>query len=56
MENTAVGLELGVILCKHCQNEIGTLETEKVTIYYSDCKEQECLANRTKTDSQANPC
>jgi hypothetical protein len=52
MENTAVGLELGVILCKHCQSEIGTFDAEKVTTYYSDCQEQECIENRTTTNIQ----
>ncbi|QYR20936.1 GapA-binding peptide SR1P [Paenibacillus sp. sptzw28] len=56
MENTTVSLELGVILCKHCQKEIGTLATERVTTYYSDCREQKCLENRMTTDNQANSC
>jgi hypothetical protein len=43
MENTAVGLDLGVILCKHCLTVIETFDSEKITTYYSDCKTQDCL-------------
>ncbi|MFD0693083.1 GapA-binding peptide SR1P [Paenibacillus sp. GCM10027628] len=46
MENASACLELGVILCKHCQTTLGTLDTEKVTTFYSDCLEQECLETR----------
>ncbi|WP_284646689.1 GapA-binding peptide SR1P [Paenibacillus silviterrae] len=34
---------LGVILCKFCGCEIDTVDTEKVTTYYSDCKRDTCL-------------
>ncbi|MDQ1913553.1 GapA-binding peptide SR1P [Paenibacillus sp. GD4] len=37
---------LGVILCKFCGYEIDTVDTEKVTTYYSDCKRDTCLLNR----------
>ncbi|MCR8633813.1 GapA-binding peptide SR1P [Paenibacillus radicis (ex Xue et al. 2023)] len=33
---------LGVILCKYCGSEIATVDTEKVTIFYSDCKREVC--------------
>jgi hypothetical protein len=49
MENSTTSLELGVIFCKYCQTEIGTFDAEKVTTYYSDCQEQDCLENRKKT-------
>jgi hypothetical protein len=50
MENSTTGLELGVIFCKYCQTEIGTFDAEKVTTYYSDCQEQDCLKNRKKEE------
>ncbi|MCD9022046.1 GapA-binding peptide SR1P [Cohnella sp. NL03-T5] len=37
---------LGVILCKYCGSEIATVDTEKVVIYYSDCKLEVCLDQR----------
>lgn len=48
MENSQASLEMGVILCKHCETEIGTFDSPKVTIYYSDCQERECLVKRDK--------
>ncbi|CAM3995586.1 GapA-binding peptide SR1P [Paenibacillus alkaliterrae] len=47
MENKCI--DLGVIICKHCMSVIDTLPTERVTTYYSDFQEQECLKTR-RTD------
>ncbi|MGG1600646.1 GapA-binding peptide SR1P [Paenibacillus naphthalenovorans] len=44
-------LHLGTILCKHCQQIIGTQETRKVTVYYSECPSGDCVGRGT-TDSQ----
>lgn len=51
MENN-VGLELGSIVCKHCQTLIGTFASEKVTVYYSDCQEQDCWETRLKKNKE----
>jgi len=53
MENSPVSLDLGVIVCKHCETEIGTFDSEKVMTYYSDCQEQECLANREQKERES---
>ncbi|UUZ83570.1 GapA-binding peptide SR1P [Paenibacillus sp. P26] len=52
MENAASRVDLGVILCKHCMSEIGTFDAEKVTTYYSDCQEPECLEARKSKEMQ----
>ncbi|KRE47091.1 GapA-binding peptide SR1P [Paenibacillus sp. Soil522] len=46
------GIDLGVIICKHCMSVIDTLPTERVTTYYSDCQEQDCLITRGTNDSK----
>ncbi|WP_261381382.1 GapA-binding peptide SR1P [Paenibacillus cremeus] len=53
MESTARRLNLGVILCKHCMTVIDTIDSEKVTTYYSDCHELECFEKRARQSSQA---
>nr|WP_245247304.1 MULTISPECIES: GapA-binding peptide SR1P [unclassified Paenibacillus] len=37
-------MHLGTILCKHCQQIIGTQETRKVTVYYSECQSDNCVS------------
>ncbi|MFJ5624748.1 GapA-binding peptide SR1P [Peribacillus loiseleuriae] len=32
----------GSIICKHCGELIDTMPTEKVTVYYSECKQEKC--------------
>ncbi|TVY09511.1 GapA-binding peptide SR1P [Paenibacillus cremeus] len=44
---------MGVILCKHCMTVIDTIDSEKVTTYYSDCHELECFEKRARQSSQA---
>ena len=39
-------LNLGVILCKHCNETIDTLDTDNVIIYYSDCNRATCQTQR----------
>jgi hypothetical protein len=39
-------LHLGVILCKHCNHSIDTLDTDNVVIYYSVCEQPDCLTQR----------
>lgn len=49
-------LDLGVIICKHCMTVIDTLPTERVTTYYSDCQELDCLIKRkTEAGQIKNP-
>ncbi|WP_144029100.1 GapA-binding peptide SR1P [Paenibacillus rigui] len=45
---------MGVIICRHCETEIGTFDSEKVTTYYSDCQEQQCLEGRKAVKSENN--
>ncbi|WP_269103646.1 GapA-binding peptide SR1P [Paenibacillus sp. EPM92] len=52
MENSSISVDLGVILCKHCAEIIGTFDSEKVTTYYSDCQEPDCLETRKNTNNQ----
>ncbi|MCU6707387.1 GapA-binding peptide SR1P [Paenibacillus sp. J5C_2022] len=47
---TDKGLDLGVIICKHCMTVIDTLPTERVMRYYSDCQELDCLMARVKEE------
>ncbi|SFK73429.1 SR1 protein [Paenibacillus sp. 1_12] len=54
MDKTSVGLDMGIIFCKYCQNEIATFDAEKVTTYYSDCQDQECQENRVLTGNSAH--
>ncbi|NOU93612.1 GapA-binding peptide SR1P [Paenibacillus sp. LMG 31456] len=44
---------LGVILCNYCGSEIATVDTEKVTVFYTDCKRDVCREQRKgKEDKQ----
>ncbi|MBP1993383.1 GapA-binding peptide SR1P [Paenibacillus eucommiae] len=36
-------VELGTILCRHCNEIIGTLPTRGVKKMYSECKDGACL-------------
>jgi hypothetical protein len=54
MGSTTIRLEMGVIFCKYCQVEIDTFDAERVTTYYSDCQEQECLASRGSKEIEVN--
>jgi len=51
-----VGLQMGVILCKYCCKTMGTVDSEKVTTYYSSCSEPECLETRDRIDHEALEC
>lgn len=46
MLTNTVPLHLGVILCKYCSCTIDTLDTENVIIYYSECDQIDCQAQR----------
>jgi hypothetical protein len=39
---------LGVVLCKYCNCTIDTIDTEKVTTYYSVCDQEDCIERRNK--------
>jgi hypothetical protein len=56
MGNFVGGIDLGVILCKHCLKVIDTIDVEKVTTYYSDCKEQDCMERRAQKDQEETMC
>lgn len=46
--------EMGIILCSRCGEIIDTLDTEKVSVFYSLCKEPSCLeAADTKEEALA---
>ena len=32
----------GVILCRNCNRIIDTLDTERFTVYYMSCKDENC--------------
>ncbi|GIP39535.1 hypothetical protein J31TS4_28150 [Paenibacillus sp. J31TS4] len=42
MQNTVNRVELGTIVCRHCQAVIGTQDTEKVAFYYAACEKEDC--------------
>ncbi|WP_036692736.1 GapA-binding peptide SR1P [Paenibacillus tyrfis] len=42
-------VHLGTILCKHCHQVIGTQDTRKVTVYYSECSHEQCLDGRGRS-------
>ncbi|XOK62049.1 hypothetical protein ACJ7K1_02630 [Paenibacillus elgii] len=42
-------VHLGTILCKHCHQVIGTQDTRKVTVYYSECSHEHCLDGRGRS-------
>lgn len=42
METNRCKVKMGVILCKHCDSVIDTLDTEKVTVYYLECSQANC--------------
>lgn len=37
---------LGVILCKHCKQEIDTVDTNGVRIFYVECEQESCQQQR----------
>jgi hypothetical protein len=52
MEKIAAHLEMGTIFCKHCERVIATFDAEKITNYYSDCQDKECLKSRNRKQSE----
>nr|WP_204343637.1 hypothetical protein [Paenibacillus elgii] len=36
-------------MCKHCHHVIGTQDTRKVTVYYSECSHEHCLDGRGRS-------
>ncbi|OXM86976.1 phosphoenolpyruvate carboxykinase (ATP) [Paenibacillus rigui] len=54
MQNTSHGLDLGAIVCKHCEELIDTFDAEKVTTYYSDCQSNECRKGRSRVKQHRN--
>ncbi|MEK4251029.1 GapA-binding peptide SR1P [Paenibacillus sp. FSL W7-1287] len=42
MEQRKVSL-YGTILCKHCNDCIGEVDTSRVSVFYMSCKKEECL-------------
>lgn len=36
----------GSILCKHCNCEIASQDTDRVIQYYLECEQEECVAKR----------
>lgn len=48
MEDKAA-VDMGTILCKYCNREIGTLNTNRVIKYYGICTDIECLSKEEKT-------
>jgi hypothetical protein len=43
MENQTRSINLGTILCKHCNEMIDTLDTDRVIIYYGVCDQKACV-------------
>lgn len=43
------GMEMGTIVCQHCNSTIGHIEVEKVTTLYGKCNHQECSKEDQKT-------
>jgi len=39
-------MELGTILCRHCNGMIATLPTESVKVLYGVCRDDRCLSER----------
>jgi len=39
-------LELGMIICKHCNKLIGTQDTNRVAIIYGVCSDHECCSSQ----------
>ncbi|HEY0828944.1 MAG TPA: GapA-binding peptide SR1P [Bacilli bacterium] len=37
---------LGVILCKYCNQEIDTVDTNGVRIFYGECEQESCKQQR----------
>ncbi|MEB3102287.1 GapA-binding peptide SR1P [Ferviditalea candida] len=40
--------EMGLIVCKTCNEIIDSVDTEKVTVYYGICKKEECRQGEAK--------
>ncbi|GKU79976.1 GapA-binding peptide SR1P [Paenibacillus sp. L3-i20] len=43
MGNYSSKMNLGAILCRHCNTVIDTLDTEKVMFYYLNCGHENCI-------------
>jgi hypothetical protein len=48
MESSGGNIELGTIICKHCDSIIDTLDTEKVTVFYGICEDPNCISMQNK--------
>jgi hypothetical protein len=46
MNSNESALEMGMLICKHCGEIVGTLDTEKVSTLHVDCKKEACKETR----------
>ena len=51
MERSYSRVELGNLICRHCGEIVGTLDTEKVINYYVECGRGECSGSRSENES-----
>jgi hypothetical protein len=56
MQNSVGNVALGTILCKYCGNLIDTVDMEKVTIFYSNCKQEPCIQQESQTGQVREDC
>ncbi|MGG3307035.1 GapA-binding peptide SR1P [Paenibacillus lautus] len=42
MNNSIKKVNMGVILCRHCNSQIDTVDTNRIVTFYSVCDQPEC--------------
>ncbi|UHA72497.1 GapA-binding peptide SR1P [Paenibacillus sp. 481] len=42
MNNSNQTINMGVIICKHCNSQVDTLDTNRTATIYGVCDQQEC--------------
>ncbi|TBL79476.1 GapA-binding peptide SR1P [Paenibacillus thalictri] len=53
MERSYSRVELGNLICRHCGDIVGTLDTEKVINYYVECGKEGCSGGRSEEEGNS---
>ncbi|WP_084509060.1 GapA-binding peptide SR1P [Paenibacillus assamensis] len=49
-----LNVNMGVIICKHCNSQVETLNTNRMVVYYGVCDQPECRQLHRSLDVPIN--
>ncbi|ACX66988.1 GapA-binding peptide SR1P [Paenibacillus sp. Y412MC10] len=51
MKHSVKKVNMGVILCRHCNALIDTVDTNRIATFYGVCNQPECRQQRSATNA-----